>query len=624
MKNFTVKTFLSIVLIIVSVIFILSHLVPEKYASGFDVTKFSKIPVQEGGRIKPLDTVARNKLMMMRGKQTVRLPKNIELSTKAQKLSAIVWLMDVVMRPEVANTFKVFRIDNAEVLGLFGWQQETKGKYFSFDDLTPHLDEIFKQAAHINPDKELRTVFEDQLEKLHQSLLAYNRLMASFSSAGHPDMLEQEYAAWSANIALGMEAIRAKEAGKEYDAEILGRFASMADRYLQLAKLIEIGTVPPIFEEVKINELLEFEDWANIGQALLDIIVTQQFPEIVIDYAKLTVAYRQMDEKAFNSTLTKMHEALDPAVNMTKINFEVFFNQLEPFYISSTLYILVFLAICISWLWGGDEFRKPAFIFLALAFLAHTFGLIGRMYIQGRPPVTNLYSSAIFIGWACVVIAMIMEWIHKNGIPTAVAGIIGFSTLIIAHNLGIGEDTLEMMRAVLDSNFWLSTHVVVITMGYSAMFLMGIIAIFYVLGGLKKGGLTPEIKRSLSSMVFGTLCFATLFSFVGTMLGGIWADQSWGRFWGWDPKENGALLIVLWCAIMLHARWGKLVQDRGLMVMAIFGNIVTSWSWFGTNMLGVGLHSYGFMDRAFLVLMVFILTQFAIMGIGIFVKKKHK
>ena len=100
-------------------------------------------------------------------------------------------------------------------------------------------------------------------------------------------------------------------------------------------------------------------------------------------------------------------------------------------------------------------------------------------------------------------------------------------------------------------------------------------------------------------MVYGIVCFATFFSFVGTVLGGIWADQSWGRFWGWDPKENGALIIVLWNAIILHARWGGMVQQRGLMCLAIFGNVVTAWSWFGVNMLGVGLHSYGFTEAAF-------------------------
>jgi cytochrome c biogenesis factor len=102
---------------------------------------------------------------------------------------------------------------------------------------------------------------------------------------------------------------------------------------------------------------------------------------------------------------------------------------------------------------------------------------------------------------------------------------------------------------------------------------------------------------------------------VGTVLGGIWADQSWGRFWGWDPKENGALLIVLWNAIILHARWAGYVRERGTMVMAIFGNVITACSWFGVNMLGVGLHSYGFMDQAFYALTGFIISQLVFMAI---------
>jgi cytochrome c biogenesis factor len=118
-------------------------------------------------------------------------------------------------------------------------------------------------------------------------------------------------------------------------------------------------------------------------------------------------------------------------------------------------------------------------------------------------------------------------------------------------------------------------------------------------------------------MVYGIICFATLFSFVGTVLGGIWADQSWGRFWGWDPKENGALIIVIWNALILHARWGGMVKERGIMNLAIFGNIVTAWSWFGTNMLGIGLHSYGFMDSAFKYLMLFIVSQLVLIGLGL-------
>jgi ABC-type transport system involved in cytochrome c biogenesis permease subunit len=101
-------------------------------------------------------------------------------------------------------------------------------------------------------------------------------------------------------------------------------------------------------------------------------------------------------------------------------------------------------------------------------------------------------------------------------------------------------------------------------------------------------------------MIYGVVCFALLFSFTGTILGGIWADQSWGRFWGWDPKENGAVLIVLWNALILHARWGGVIRHRGRAVLAVLGNVVTAFSWVGTNLLGIGLHSYGFTQTGFL------------------------
>ena len=123
--------------------------------------------------------------------------------------------------------------------------------------------------------------------------------------------------------------------------------------------------------------------------------------------------------------------------------------------------------------------------------------------------------------------------------------------------------------------------------------------------------------KTLTQMVYGIVCFATLFSFVGTVLGGIWADQSWGRFWGWDPKENGALIIVLWNALILHLRWGGMVRERGLMALAPSSATSSqAWSWFGVNMLGIGLHSYGFMDAAFYWLLAFVVSQLALIAIG--------
>ncbi|MEO0587314.1 MAG: cytochrome c biogenesis protein CcsA, partial [Planctomycetota bacterium] len=235
-----------------------------------------------------------------------------------------------------------------------------------------------------------------------------------------------------------------------------------------------------------------------------------------------------------------------------------------------------------------------------------------------RPPVTNLYSSAVFIGWASVLLALLLERFSRTGVGSLLASMVGASTLIVALNLSLlTGDTKQMMQAVLDSNFWLATHVITITLGYAAVFVAGGLGILYILGGVYTTILTKERAKSIYSMMYGVVAFALLFSFVGTVLGGIWADQSWGRFWGWDPKENGAILIVLILAIALHARWGGMIQGRGFAIICVLGNIVTAWSWFGTNLLGVGLHSYGFMESGRLWLKIFVVVMIAIAGAGL-------
>jgi ABC-type transport system involved in cytochrome c biogenesis permease subunit len=332
--------------------------------------------------------------------------------------------------------------------------------------------------------------------------------------------------------------------------------------------------------------------------------------------AKMLDAYRAEDSSVYNQALHGYGSWLDqqtPSV-VSHVRKEFYFNHVEPFYRALVLYLGVFFLVLFFWLSGRDVLRTSAFLLLVFTFAVHTTGLIVRMVLHGRPPVTNLYSSAIFVGWVAVLLGIFLERFSKKGWGSFVSALIGFSTLIIAHNLASQGDTLEMMRAVLDSNFWLATHVVSITVGYGSTFLSGALGILYIARRLLDRSWTPDAGASLERMGYGVVCFSLLFSFVGTILGGIWADQSWGRFWGWDPKENGALMIVLWNAFILHARWGKMVSERSLMAMMVFGNVITALSWFGVNMLGIGLHSYGFMDKAFFWLVAFVLTQFVLIA----------
>ena len=208
--------------------------------------------------------------------------------------------------------------------------------------------------------------------------------------------------------------------------------------------------------------------------------------------------------------------------------------------------------------------------------------------------MTNLYSSVLFVSAGLVVLMLIVERITKLGVGNLLAALGAFLAMMWAWTMTIVDgDTFTVMVAVLDTQFWLSTHVVCISIGYAATFGAGLLGLAYIIGLLETPAFASKEKRRMfTNVIYGTVCFGLLCSFFGTVLGGLWGDDSWGRFWGWDPKENGALMIVLWNAVVLHARWGGLVRDRGLAALAVLGNVVVLWSWKGVNAMGVGLHAY--------------------------------
>ena len=571
--------------------------------------EFGELPVLLNGRIQPLDSVARNSLLELRTKQTVALEGKKELT-------AIEWLLEVMMKPEVADDRKVFRIDNGEVLSLLKLPE--KEKYFSFAQLRPSYDEIGQQAQRIEKretDKlstpENRSVFEKQLMKLHDAVILYQRLEVSLRPPRSDDFVA-ELADYKQAVGPGVAAVRASQAGQSFDQNAYDRILGLLAQYQAVARFAYVLSVPPSQPEVS------RDDWKNIGTGLMEAARGAGISPAIDFYAAMTTAYRQNKPAEFNQAVQQYRQWLGEKFvpELKKGRREFFFNDVQAFYKAMIIYVLTFLLACAFWFNSSEWLRRSAFYLMAFAWVIHTFGLVFRMCLEGRPPVTNLYSSAIFIGWGAVILGMVLERFYRDGIGTVVGSLAGFVTQVIAHNLAVGGDTMEMLRAVLDTNFWLATHVVVVTLGYASTFVAGLLAVIYIVRGLFTSTLADKTVKALSRMVYGIICFATLFSFVGTVLGGIWADQSWGRFWGWDPKENGALLIVIWNALILHARWGGIVRERGIMNLAVFGNVVTSFSWFGVNMLGIGLHSYGFMDAAFKWLMMFVVSQLLLIGDG--------
>jgi len=589
--------------------------------TNFAFSQFGQLPVVFNGRLKPMDSVARNSLLEIREKQTLNTEPWKAWNENPKIISATEWLANVMMNPAVADDWPVFRVDNPDLISLLKLPErdtakKSDGKHYSWDQIQPSLDTLEKENDRVEKKEAAsRTAYENAISKLHERLMLYAQLKNTVQPADAQDW-PAELAAFEQAIPAGIAAAKAQQAGQEFDRTNLTAFAADISRFQFMANLEPPLILPPDASH----------DWRRVGDALLDAPRGTPVDNFARDYAKMAGALTANQPDQFNAALADLRSQLVPtqAGALSKARAEVFFNQMEPFYNAMVIYVLAGLLAVFSWFNLSETLRRSAVWLVGLAFAIHTTGLIYRMVLEGRPPVTNLYSSAIFIGWGAVLLGIVLEKFHRNGIGAVASSGIGFITLIIAHHLALEGDTMEMMRAVLDTNFWLATHVVAVTVGYASAFLAGFLAVIYILRGVFTRTLDAATGQSLARMIYGIVCFATLFSFVGTVLGGIWADQSWGRFWGWDPKENGALIIVLWNALILHARWGGMIRERGLVNCAIIGNIVTSWSWFGVNMLGIGLHSYGFTDAAFRWLMLFVGSQIAFIVLGLLPAKMWK
>jgi ABC-type transport system involved in cytochrome c biogenesis permease subunit len=314
-----------------------------------------------------------------------------------------------------------------------------------------------------------------------------------------------------------------------------------------------------------------------------------------------------------------------------RAGMEVSFYKGKYFYYSMVLFTLAVLLMMISWLSPASKMAKglTTVVWLAggvgLGLLIA--GITMRCLIQMRPPIHNLYDTILFITAVAVFVALFMEYFTRQRLALGVAVILGAGGMYLSlrYEAFEAQDTIQSVRAVLNSNFWLTTHVLAINVGYSAGLLAAAIAHVYIICrffGVNKGD--REFYRGITRMVYGVVCFAVFFSLVGTVLGGVWANDSWGRFWGWDPKENGALMIVLWSLMILHARMGGYIKDLGINIWAVMLGVIVSFSWWGVNQLGVGLHAYGFTDGVWGVLTTAWIIEgvVVLMGLVIFLKEK--
>lgn len=582
-----------------------------------------EIPVMHEGRVKPLDTVARNTLQLLSNRTSVKMPETEQGPNGT--ISATQWLLAAMADSEWVGDAPVFRIDAREVLDLFDLTRRS-GHRYTLNELQGGREALQKQIAkarELLPEE--RTFFQKKCAEINRKMMVYDVIRFAYDTPVPPSIDgADEKARQEAIEQLRLTIQRSRLLDNEHPPAVIPP--------QQVAPVDQVSAGPA-------------NEWQSLYSAVTRAMVARMFdgregqpayqpnPAIFPFLELLAVVDGQPSE--FNGKLNEYKSAIRsfPVVKKTagKADFEAWYNGFNPTSISRWLYLLAIVLSFISFLvWRSGLNQFVSWLLLGTLIL-HTFAIGARIWLTGRPPVVNLYSSAIFIGWGCVVAGLALEVLFRMGIGNLAASLSGALTLMVAYGLDTG-DTMHVLQAVLDTQFWLSTHVVTVTLGYGATLLAGLLGTCALVHRMWVSRIQPAqqdartaagVQDRLYRMTYGVVCFALFFSFIGTVLGGLWADDSWGRFWGWDPKENGALMIVLWNAAVLHARWDRWIGQRGFALFAISGNIITAWSWFGTNQLGIGLHSYGFTSGVLMLLGGYVLSQLLLIALGFMFTRKE-
>lgn len=227
-----------------------------------------------------------------------------------------------------------------------------------------------------------------------------------------------------------------------------------------------------------------------------------------------------------------------------------------------------------------------------------------RAFVENRLPLTSLYEMLLLIVFG-VSLAFSLLLVLTRMKSLAVCGSGMSLAVLLVMRSALSGDSFSPVSMILNSPFWLSLHVFTIACGFCLLLVSSLVAHVSLL----RRALGREISEALKNVLWKTLCAGFLFSSLGIVLGGFWADVAWGRFWGWDPKENGALLVILWILIVVHLKWGRLASEKALDAMLSLLSIVIVFCLLGVNLLGVGLHSYGYSPGLFFALCSFVLSD---------------
>jgi ABC-type transport system involved in cytochrome c biogenesis permease subunit len=595
------------------------------------------LPLQDEGRVKPLATFADFKLLEINGRRTLRWEREQDGKVEKFERSSMEWLLDTLFFPEVAEAYPAFLLDTYEVADAIGVPRDEHAKRdrWSYVELIQGADTLMQKANQLQHDPvksnaKFRDVVEEQIVQLARKVVTYQSL-ASYADVFRADVPLGDDANLRALVGgadkvtfaqalLALPKIRTArmaldDPGAAVDESTRAAQKSAFDRL--------IGKVRRVAADAKALDLFPSPEspdarvsretpWLSVRDVVEDTVAgdVRLGPQIAAVAALDRVWRAREDAPALQAALVEFRKTtVEPATTRgeyRKIESEVSFYRADLFYYALVLYVLGFVGVAVGWMVRASHpLHRWLPRFLLAPLVLHVSGIAWRCYLRGRPPVSTLYETILFISGVGVIAALTLEFLNRRRIAVAFAALIGAAGLFLAMSFEAkeafdsGSDTMPQLEAVLNTNFWLSTHVTTVTIGYSAGLLAAFLAHVYVIGQLVaqlfgRAHKHSDLYRNVVRMVYGVLCFGLLFSVVGTILGGVWANDSWGRFWGWDPKENGALMICLCELAILHGRMGGYLRELGLCAAAIFNGVVVGFSWWHVNLLGVGLHAYGF------------------------------
>ena len=617
---------------------------------------FASIPVQESGRIKPLENIATYRLLRFRARRSIWLTENGEMDGKPItdpatqkhivkeegkpiKLSATEWLLMSWFRPDIAKIVPLFKVDNSSAITELGLTAKAKRDQYTFAEIEPARQTLMEKMGNyrdIPPKKQ--TPEQRMIVQLAANFLDYEMITGHFDFIRSPvgDKLDQLPAGIEKPLRLSKSlnalanAVRTSGGPpmqipwfRDFGKGALG--AMMSGNPVQQLRIF-----PP---ESKAKEV-----WHGPGEAIFGAINGEK--EVDSEQLGWLSTYEDVylalpDAAKFKTAsktlLTKIQQAAKSRNEGQFIALERHSIKADYFFYAQWIFLVGFVAVALSWIAPGSNLEKftkiAAWLFLAIATGYAVTGVIVRCIIMQRPPITTLYETILFIGASVALFGLIAEWITKRGLGLLVAAVGGTACMFLAIQFEASEatDTLQQLQAVLITNFWLSTHVPLINLGYAACMVAALISMIYFIQRLVgKIGPKSDEGRFLTRVAYGFICCGLFLALVGTVLGGIWANYSWGRFWGWDPKENGALMICLMCLVILHARMGGHIREVGLHNCNLLLGCIVVFSWFGVNQLGVGLHAYGFTDGTWPKIYGFWLSQMLLLMYGLWLSWSEK